>query len=113
MYTQILEVALRDRSPRPAGMGIGEGLSALLECRRQLDPIASSQRGRDWSSAALAHQLAYDLALIDLAKCVGLDCDPSSFDQPQRRRIQIEQDLIARGVRLDVGQPTDSTSKQH
>jgi hypothetical protein len=111
MYTQILDVALRERSQREAEMGIGEGLSVLLECRRQLGPIASPERGRDWSSAALAHQIAYDIALIDLARCVGLECDPSSFDQPQRRRTQIEQQLISRGIRLDMDQPAEATSK--
>ena len=55
----------------------------------------------DWSSAALANQVAYDLALIDLARCLGLDCDPASFDQPQRRRIELEGELISHGIRLD------------
>jgi hypothetical protein len=101
MYTQILDVALHERPQREAEMGTGEALSALLDCRQHLDLVASSEPGTDWSSAALANQISYDIALIDLARCFGLDCDPSSFDQPQRRRTEIEHTLIARGVRLE------------
>ena len=111
MYTQILDVALRERPQREAEMATGEALSALLDCRQHLDLVASSERGTDWSSAALANQIAYDIALIDLARCVGLDCDPSSFDQPQRRRTDIERQLISRGVRLEgFDQRADSGS---
>jgi hypothetical protein len=112
MYTQILDVALGERPPRETEMATDEALSVLLDCRQHLDPIASSQRGSDWSSAALANQVAHDIALIDLARCVGIDCDSTSFDQPKRRRIQIEQQLFSRGVRLDgLDQRADSTSK--
>jgi hypothetical protein len=86
-------------------------LFALLERRQHLDSITSSERGSDWSSTALALQVAYDIALIDLARCVGLNCDPSSFDQPQRRRIEMERQLASRGIRLgEHGQLPKSTS---
>ena len=101
MYTQLLVAALHER-PRPdANMTTDEALSALLDARRHLGPIASSERDTDWSSVALANQVAYDLALLDLAKCVGLDCDPSFFEQPHRRRIELERELISRGIRLE------------
>ena len=111
MYTQILDVALRERPQREAEMVTGEALCALLDCRQHLDLVASSERGSDWSSAALANQIAYDIALIDLARCVGLDCDPGSFDHPQRRRTDIKRQLISRGVRLEeFDQEADSGS---
>ena len=46
-------------------------------------------------------QVAYDLALIDLAGSVGIDCDTASFDQPQRRRVELERELISRGIAVD------------
>jgi hypothetical protein len=114
MYAHILEVALRERSQPDTGITTGEALAILFDCRRHLDLIASSERGMDWSSTALANQVAYDLALIDLARCVGLDCDPISFDQPQRRRIEMEHQLISRGIRLDErDQRANSTSQHH
>lgn len=111
MYNHILEAALRERSHHKTGITEGEALAVLFECRKRLGPIESSERGLDWSSTALANQLAYDLALLDLAGCVGIDCDPTSFDQPQRRRIEIEQELAELGVRLDEldHQPSSSS----
>ena len=114
MYTQILEAALSERSEPDAGMTTGEALAVLLECRRQLGSIAASERGGDWSSAALANQVAYDIALIDLARCVDLDCDPRSFDQPERHRTRLRQELISHGVRFDeLGQTDNSASECH
>jgi hypothetical protein len=101
MYTQILEAALRVRRPPGTEMTTGEALIALIECRHHLDSSATSERREDWNSKALANQVAYDLALIDVARSVGLDCDCGSFDQPQRRRIELERELITRGIRLD------------
>jgi hypothetical protein len=100
MYNQILLVALRDRPWPHTNMATSDALSVLLDCRQHLGPIASSERDMNWSSTALANQVAYDIALIDLARCVGLDCDPSSFEQPQRRRTELERELSSRGVRL-------------
>jgi hypothetical protein len=100
MYSNILEVAFRERSQSATGIATGEALAILFDCRQHLASTASSERGLDWSSTALANQIAYDLALIDVARCVGLACKPSSFDQPQRRRIELEHDLMSRGVRL-------------
>jgi hypothetical protein len=101
MYTYILEAALRDRSRPDVELTTDETLAVLFECRQHLESIASSERSGDWGSAALANQVAFDLALIDLVKSVGLDCDTSSFDQPQRRRLELERELIALGIPLD------------
>jgi hypothetical protein len=113
MYTQILDAALRERSPPDAGMTTGEALSVLFQCRHHLVSIAASERGVDWSATALANQVAYDIALIDLTRCVGVDCDPHSFDQPERHRTELRQKLISRGVRLDeFDQVNNSTSER-
>jgi hypothetical protein len=53
----------------------------------------------DWTPTALA--VAYDIALIELAHSVGLDCDPRTFDQPECRRTELRRELISRGIRLD------------
>jgi hypothetical protein len=110
MYAYILEAALSERSQPDAVMATGEALTVLFECRQHLDSTAT-EPGMDWSSTALANQVAYDLALIDLARCAGLDCDPSSFDQPQHRRIEVERKLLSCGIRLDeLGQQERSSS---
>jgi hypothetical protein len=105
MYTYILEAALRERSGTDTPLVTGDAIAALLECRRYLGSVTPSGWSGDWGSAALAHQVAYDLALIDLAKSVGMDCDTASFDQPQRRRIELERELASRGIALgELGQ---------
>lgn len=112
MYAYILDSTLRERPQPGRAMTTVEALNALLDCRHHLDSIAP-QRGMDWSSKALANQVAYDLALIDLARCVGLDCDPRSFDQPQHRRIEVERELVSRGILLDkLGQQENSNSER-
>jgi hypothetical protein len=101
MYTYILEAALRERSEPDTPLATGDAVAVLLECRRYLGSAASSGWSGDWGSAALADQVAYDLALIDLAGSVGIDCDTASFDQPQRRRVELERELISRGIAVD------------
>ena len=111
MYTHILDAALRERSQPEGGMTLSEALAALSERRQHLDWAPAPERSTDWSSAALAHQVAYDLALIELARCAGIDCDPRSFEQPQRRRIELEHELNSRGIRVvEADQQVDSTS---
>src|ERR1019366_7465426 len=75
MYTHILEAALRERRPPGTEMTTGEALIELFECRYHLASSASSEWSADWNSKAQANQVAYDLALIDVARSVGLDCD--------------------------------------
>jgi hypothetical protein len=101
MYTYILDAALRERSEPDTPLATDDAVAALLECRRYLGSVASSGWSGDWGSAALANQVAYDLALIDLARSVGMDCDTASFDQPQRRRIELERELVSLGIAVD------------
>jgi hypothetical protein len=112
MYAQILDAADRERSQSDTGMTTGQALTVLFECRQRLDSIAS-EGVVDWSSTALAKQVAYDLALMDLARCVGLGCDPSSFDQPQNRRIELEHELVSYGIRLDERDHHKNSTSDH
>jgi hypothetical protein len=113
MYTHILEAALHERPQAETAMTASEALAKLLDSRQHLDAVAPEQ-GMDWSSNALANQVAYDIALIDLARCFGLACDPSSFEQPRRRRIELERELISRGIRLEqLDQSAHSTYEHH
>ena len=110
IYTYILEAALSDRTQPDTGMTpstqpdarmtTSDALAVLIDCQRQLGSIASRERSADWSATALANQVAYDLALIDLARSVGLSCEPRSFDQPQQRRIELQRELLSLGIRL-------------
>jgi glycerophosphoryl diester phosphodiesterase len=101
MYTHILEAALGER-PLPAVAPTTAGaLAALLRCHARLGSTGSLERTMDWSSLALANQVAYDIALIDLARCLGIDCDPATFDQPERERNELKRALESHGILLD------------
>jgi len=101
MYTYILESALRERRQPGTALTTDEALIELAQCRQRLDATASSERSSDWSSAALANQVEYDIALIEVVRSAGLDCEAGSFDQPQRRRMELERELTSHGIRLD------------
>jgi len=101
MYTQILEAALSERRQPAVAPTAAEALVALIHCHARLGSSGSLERGLDWSSTALANQVAYDIALIDLARSVGIACDSGTFDQPERRRDELKRDLVSRGIRRD------------
>ena len=41
------------------------------------------------------------MALIKLARLVGIHSDIEAFDQPQKERSRLEQALVDHGIRLD------------
>src|ERR1035441_9229752 len=96
MYTDLLAAALDARPSCDDNPTRGEVLSALRRCREQLSVSSHGRRG--WALDAVADQLAYDVALIDLARLLGIDCHVFGFDQPSRERARLEKELVARGV---------------
>jgi hypothetical protein len=101
MYTDILHKAFETR-PGTAGLPmVSEAVMELLDCRSRLAVTRSTERRTNWAASALADQVAYDVALIELARSVGLPCDPATFDQPELRRNELDRELAARGVHVD------------
>lgn len=101
MYVQILDAALNERSQHAGARTTEEAISDLLACSDQLMTSHSLRSRAGWSSLALASQVAYDIALIELARSLGLACGPDSFDQPERRRQELLQEVIGRGINPD------------
>jgi hypothetical protein len=100
MYRQLLSAAIEERRPAAVESTPAEALSTLFQCR---DRLRSWGKETDWTSRALADQVAYDIALIELARCVGIDCGIDTFDRPERRRLELTRELTARGIDLDGG----------
>jgi hypothetical protein len=46
-------------------------------------------------------QLSYDVALIELVRLLGVECDALEFDRPDKARARLERVLTARGIRLE------------
>jgi hypothetical protein len=98
MYAELLDAAFSERLRSGPPGATGERLAELLRCRSQL---TTSTPSNNRVAGAVADQLAYDLALIELAQGVGVDCDPLLFDQPLRERQRLEQALVSWGVPLN------------
>ena len=105
MYVQFLEAALEagaDSAPTTTSAALAE----LRRCRRVLDTATNTHVGGQDTSAALADQLAYDVA-----RSVAITCDPRDFDRPQLQREELEQALEAKGVQLAYETPESEMSQ--
>jgi len=103
MYTQILETAIGERQSQTASSE-AQVLSELSRCRVRMNSNLFN-RGADWASTALANQIAFDVALIEFARTLGIACNPEAFEQPEARRAELGRELASRGFCLDELDP--------
>jgi hypothetical protein len=103
IYTEILHRACEKRPGTVGPPLVSEAVKELLYRRSRLISAPSIRRPTNWAAGALANQVAYDVALIELARSVGIVCDPASFELPELRRNEVNRELAARGVH--VGDP--------
>jgi hypothetical protein len=99
MYSQLLEAVLdyeEDPEVRPRSQG---PLADVLRLRHAMERHAT-RTDPGWALQAVADQLAYDAALVRLARRRGISTDPSAFEQPERGRVALEDALMAKGVNL-------------
>src|ERR1700683_143880 len=99
MYTQLLDAAYGERPhPREEGSAVAE----VVRCRFELEERVPAGIAPDAVPVVLALQVGYDVALLGLARLVGVETDPSRFEQPQRERQRLEQALRDLGIHLEV-----------
>lgn len=99
MYTQLLAAVLAyeaDPATQPRSQG---PLADVVRLRHTMERRAG-RNDPGWALQAVADQLAYDAALVRLARRRGIDAGPQAFDIPERGRAGLEAALIARGVNL-------------
>ncbi len=99
MYTHLLSAALQGLNSSTDKLTNDEALAELLRCRNRLGTGLSHERSHR-ATDVVADELAYDTALIELARRVGLECDVGDFDNPGHGRALIERNLGTRGIRL-------------
>ena len=100
MYTQLLDAACVHHA-RPGGrVTRGVAMAEVIRCRDELDEGVPPGEDPDGVPAVLALQIGYDVALIELARVVGVDTDASRFDQPQRERDRLQQAFNELGIDL-------------
>jgi hypothetical protein len=98
LYVQLLRAA---GGREPAGWrhhSRGGTLGEVLRCRARLGVGAPTPVGS--APAAVADQLAYDLALLRLAGRLGIPVDVRRFAQAQKERVRLEGELADWGIRL-------------
>jgi hypothetical protein len=110
IYAVLLDTVLHERQQQGPVLAPGERLAALLRCRSQLEASTYASRGSDGVATAVADQLAYDVALIEFARGLGIDPDPRRFDPPQLERHRLEEALVLRGIALYGPGELDSSS---
>jgi hypothetical protein len=102
MYVQLLEAVLADEDAPASGPRSQGPLAGLLRLRHTVEQHAA--RGDPgWALQAVADQLAYDAALVRLARRRSIAVDIHSFDIPERGRAGLEQALRDKGVHLPDG----------
>jgi hypothetical protein len=101
MYADILDSAFGWLPKAESPPTMTDAINVLVDCRTRLGQTRTTERPTDWAASALANQVAYDVALIELARSVGIACGPDTFDQPELRRSELRRELAIRGVDVD------------
>jgi len=100
MYVQLLATALDAPRRSDDEWSSGAALAELLQHRSRLERATSGPSGSGWAPSAVADQLTYDVALIELARHHGIECDVQAFDPPHVGRAGLEDALATIGIRM-------------
>ncbi|MGA2932204.1 MAG: hypothetical protein ABSE98_08985 [Acidimicrobiales bacterium] len=115
MYTQLLQAAFGQRQPAGADATERNPLDEALRCRRELEEGVPKGVDPDTVPVVLALQIGYDVALLELARMVGIDTDPSRFEQPNQERERLERAVRDLGISLemavDAEEPVSESSR--
>jgi hypothetical protein len=100
IYVELLAAALSQRERSEDPPSIGEASLQLVRKRRRINWDDRPASGGDRVTLALVDEVAYDMALVQCARCLGIDCDPGRFERPLEERRRLEGELASRGIPL-------------
>jgi hypothetical protein len=109
MYTQLLDAAFEERAPVPVDPREGGALDAARRWRGELEQGTPAATDPDAVPVVLAREIGYDLALLELAGILGIDTDPSRFDQPLSERARLERAFLDLGIALQMSSESDDS----
>jgi hypothetical protein len=103
MYVELLEAVLNDEGDpsAPVPSRSSGPLAELIRLRHVLEKHAG-RTDPGWALQAAADQLAYDAALVRLARRRGVPFELDSFAVPEQGRGALERALVERGVNLQI-----------
>jgi hypothetical protein len=101
LYQRFLGMALDETSDVDDGLTAGEAVAVLLLCRRQLQGRDDGSDGSSSIASSLGEELDYDIALLRLARLLGIQVEVQAFDRPQVERSHLEQAIEAHGIRFN------------
>jgi hypothetical protein len=99
MYTYLLDAAFEQRGPVLVRPSEDNALNTVRRCRGELarhTPAADP----DAVPVVLAREISYDVALLELAEVLGVETDPSRFEQPRHERARLERLFSDLGIKL-------------
>ena len=102
MYTHLLEAAFARRAPIALRPTERSALHAAQRHRGELDDDRPSVMDPDAVPTVLAREIGYDVALLELAEVLGIDAEPSRFEQPRQERARLERAFRDRGITLQA-----------
>jgi hypothetical protein len=106
MYTHLLDAAYGQRAPVPVSPSEHSALTAVRRCRGELAGDTPPPSDPDAVPVVLAREISYDVALLELAEILGIETDPSRFEQPWHERARLEQ--VFRELGIAVQAPPDA-----
>jgi hypothetical protein len=103
MYARLLLAVLTDEvEPANGHPTRSSGPLAELQRLRHVMDKHAERADPGWALQAVADQLAYDAALVRLARKRGVPVDLGCFDVPEQGRAALEQALVDKGVNIPV-----------
>jgi hypothetical protein len=105
MYVQLLDASL-DELVSSTDLTAPDALAELVRRRSSLcAKRASHLESHLPASDSVSDELSYDVALIRLARVLGIACDVKDFERPGHGRARIELNLVSRGIEVDELDP--------
>ncbi len=104
IYSQLLVAAFGSAQQVDGSQDVAQLVADLTSCRARLPEVESPLAASGGVPAAVADQLAYDLALTALCRHASVAFDVAEFDRPATARARLEQALSDKGYPTALGE---------
>lgn len=112
MYSHLLASALAIDETSDDEPTTSAAVDHLRRCRSRFGGSRWSPSRAEGGYVTLINNLAYDAALITVARRMGVDCGAEEYDQPAKARARLEAILAGRGIPLDEIEPSTRLTGQ-